>query len=189
MSYLFLCLSIACFCLGSVYAFISPYYHPSSNIRDIAQYCSNKKISNYKGGENAVMPKRNDNIFEIGKEDSIVCINEQLQLDRYNVVKGIQVLSATSVLLSLFSSLPSTISAVSAIETKTPENTSKTNENNSNKYTDNSNGFSIQIPSSFSTMPRKKTSSSSLETGQPVEILLVAQDFLKGASLSVVSGR
>ena len=52
-------------------------------------------------------------------------------------------------------------------------------------YIDSKNGFSIEIPEGFSSMPRKKAGSDSLSTGQPVEILLVAQDFLKGASLSV----
>lgn len=52
-------------------------------------------------------------------------------------------------------------------------------------YVDSKNGFSIEIPEGFSSMPRKKAGSDSLSTGQPVEILLVAQDFLKGASLSV----
>ena len=55
----------------------------------------------------------------------------------------------------------------------------------SRDYVDTKNGFSIVIPVGFSSMPRKKAASDSLTTGVPVEILLVAQDFLKGASLSV----
>ena len=53
------------------------------------------------------------------------------------------------------------------------------------KYIDEKNGFLIDIPAGFSSMPRKKGGGDSLSTGQPVEILLVAQDFQKGASLSV----
>ena len=60
-----------------------------------------------------------------------------------------------------------------------------TNNDSSRDYVDVKNGFSIVIPVGFSSMPRKKAASDSLTTGVPVEILLVAQDFLKGASLSV----
>ena len=56
---------------------------------------------------------------------------------------------------------------------------------NDRNFVDRANGFSIAIPVGFSSMPRKKAASDSLTTGVPVEILLVAQDFLKGASLSV----
>lgn len=47
-------------------------------------------------------------------------------------------------------------------------------------YVDKKNGFSITIPVGFSSMPRKKVVSDGTTTGVPVEILLVAQDFLKG---------
>ena len=60
-----------------------------------------------------------------------------------------------------------------------------TNNDSCRDYVDIKNGFSIVIPVGFSSMPRKKAASDSLTTGVPVEILLVAQDFLKGASLSV----
>lgn len=60
-----------------------------------------------------------------------------------------------------------------------------TSNDSSRNYVDTKNGFSIAIPVGFSSMPRKKAASDSLTTGVPVEILLVAQDFLKGASLSV----
>ena len=61
----------------------------------------------------------------------------------------------------------------------------ETNDYSSSKYIDEKNGFLISIPAGFSSMPRKKGGGDSLSTGQPVEILLVAQDFQKGASLSV----
>ena len=60
-----------------------------------------------------------------------------------------------------------------------------TSEYTGSKYIDEKNGFLINIPAGFSSMPRKKGGGDSLSTGQPVEILLVAQDFQKGASLSV----
>ena len=60
-----------------------------------------------------------------------------------------------------------------------------TSEYSGSKYIDEKNGFLIDIPAGFSSMPRKKGGGDSLSTGQPVEILLVAQDFQKGASLSV----
>ena len=66
-----------------------------------------------------------------------------------------------------------------------PAQAAGTSDNGSSKYIDEKNGFVIEIPGGFSSMPRKKGGGDSLSTGQPVEILLVAQDFQKGASLSV----
>jgi hypothetical protein len=66
-----------------------------------------------------------------------------------------------------------------------PADASTSSNNVDRNYFDKENGFAIDIPVGFSSMPRKKGGGDSLSTGQPVEILLVAQDFLKGASLSI----
>lgn len=68
---------------------------------------------------------------------------------------------------------------------KNPADASTSSNGLDRNYLDKENGFAIDIPAGFSSMPRKKGGGDSLSTGQPVEILLVAQDFLKGASLSI----
>jgi hypothetical protein len=53
-------------------------------------------------------------------------------------------------------------------------------------FIDSDNKFSVDIPQGFITMPKKSVASSGDgTTSRPVEILLVAQDYAKGAALSV----
>ena len=94
-------------------------------------------------------------------------------LQSHSTLKALGYLSAI-----LATSLRVGVKAAQAVETTS-------GDSSGSKYIDEKNGFLINIPAGFSSMPRKKGGGDSLSTGQPVEILLVAQDFQKGASLSV----
>ena len=97
-----------------------------------------------------------------------------LHLDRKRLLQTVKALSSATAIVATIVSQQSR--AAAAIEPAS---------DNDRNFVDRANGFSIAIPVGFSSMPRKKAASDSLTTGVPVEILLVAQDFLKGASLSV----
>jgi hypothetical protein len=86
--------------------------------------------------------------------------------------------------LKAFSAVTAILASVLCSENN-PADASTSSNNIDCNYFDKENGFAIDIPVGFSSMPRKKGGGDSLSTGQAVEILLVAQDFLKGASLSI----
>jgi hypothetical protein len=86
--------------------------------------------------------------------------------------------------LKAFSAVTAILASVLCSENY-PADASTSSNNIDCNYFDKENGFAIDIPVGFSSMPRKKGGGDSLSTGQAVEILLVAQDFLKGASLSI----
>lgn len=121
----------------------------------------------------ALSTVKSSHIFELRSESDIVspvsCVS-----DGKNLIRSVKAFSVvTAVLVSVLNS------------GNNPADAFTSSSNVDCNYIDKENGFAINIPVGFSSMPRKKGGGDSLSTGQPVEILLVAQDFLKGASLSI----
>ena len=140
-------------------------------------WCTACFVSNSAGGHgtgsalSAVKPNHKVEFRSEYAESGVVTPVTSIS-DRKNLISSLRTFSvATAVLASVLSSGNNPAEA----------STSDVDRN----YFDKENGFAIDIPLGFSSMPRKKGGGDSLSTGQPVEILLVAQDFLKGASLSI----
>lgn len=137
-------------------------------------WCTACFVSNSAGGHgtgSALSAVKPNHKVEFRSESGVVTPVTSIS-DRKNLISSLRTFSvATAVLASVLSSGNNPAEA----------STSDVDRN----YFDKENGFAIDIPLGFSSMPRKKGGGDSLSTGQPVEILLVAQDFLKGASLSI----